>query len=160
MILAIKFFAIVQFVLFYQGGGQGHKWMKKWLGPSLLAALTLLVEFLIHKLGILTAVGSLLYLAAANGFSYGDKYTHDKVGLKIMFRGLCGLSYGVCALLVSLGTGHWVLGTVQLLLATSASILFGVLNPFPASWGNWATRVEDICIALIGYVSLLMWILT
>lgn len=150
----LKLLLVVQFVFFYQEGGQGFSWMKKWLASSVLAGLLLLTLFLGHKLGWLSAAGSLLYIAAANGFAYGDKFTHGKTWLKFLFRGLCGASYGVCGLLIGIGTHHWALGLAQLILATAGSILLGVLNPFPNKWGNWATRAEDICISLC-YVSLL-----
>lgn len=138
-----KIIAFIIFVFLYQNGGQSHKWQRAWLGPILLS-ITLLLT---HKINVLTIIGSLSYLIASNGFSYGVKFTEDKLGLKILFRGLCGASYGACAVLMSLGDGNLILGLLNAILSISASIAFGVFNPFPSSWGNKATRAEDICIS-------------
>src|SRR3990167_2311497 len=119
---------IVPFVICYFLGGQGPKFMRRWIGPSVLAA--------------------------ANGFSYGIKYTRDRTGLKILFRGLCGASYGLVGLIVGILAGHPWLGALQLLLATSGSILFGVLNPFKFIHDDKSTMLEDACIAS-SYVILL-----
>ena len=145
--LALKFLLVVSFVYFYQEGGQGKKWIKSWIAPSVLAALIILIAFLDHRLKLFTFIGALCYLAAANGFAYGVKFTKGKTILKILFRGLCGLSYGICGAIVT----H---NFLPIILSTSGSILFGVLNPFPSKWGDWATRTEDICIAL-SYVAII-----
>jgi|SRR3990167_11255758 len=139
---------IVPFVICYFLGGQGPKFMRRWIGPSVLAAVIVLFQM------NLVALLALLYLAAANGFSYGIKYTHDRAGLKILFRGLCGASYGLVGLIVGILAGHPWLGALQLLLATSGSILFGVLNPFKFIHDDKSTMLEDACIAS-SYVILL-----
>lgn len=145
--LLLKIIALNAFVLLYAAGGQGHKWTKKWVGPSVFAALVILIAFLDKKLSIFTVIGSLSYLAAANGFAYGEKFTHNKTGLKILFRGLCGASYGLCGLIISINTGHFIVGLAQLFLATAGSIIFGVLNPF-SNLGDKGVVLEDLCIAL------------
>jgi hypothetical protein len=152
----LKIAAFAQFVFFYQEGGQGHKWMRSWLGPSVLAGLLLLIQIIDHRFSLLAALGALLYIAAANGFAYGEKFTHNKTSLKILFRGLCGASYGLCGLLIGIG-GHQVfIGLLQLTQAIIGSIALGVFNPFPTSWGNKATRAEDTGISL-GYILFVMF---
>lgn len=138
----------ILFIYLYQEGGQGHLWTKKWAAPILASVLCLVTLILNHHLNLISGIGALLFLAASNGFSYGKEWTDNKLWKKILFRGLCGASWGLCGFLIGLGTGHLWLGVLQLLLATGGSILFGVLNPFPSSLGNWATRSEDICISL------------
>ena len=156
MITALMLFAIAVFIACYALGGQGQKYFRHWIGPASLGSFILLVTLLKDNLSPFVLLGSLLYLLAANGFAYGDKQTHDKTWLKVLFRGLCGLSYGLCGLLIGVGSGHWVLGVIQAILATAGSIFFGVVNPLGSRWGNWSTVVTDVCIAA-GYVLLIPW---
>src|SRR3990167_5475899 len=144
----IKLLLVAQFIPLYVLGGQGHRWAKKWLAPALASVLCLLMLILTHRLNWLSGIGSCCFLGASNGFSYGSDWTQDKVWKKILFRGLCGASWGLCGFLIGLGIGLGGLAVLQLLLATGGSIFFGVVNPFPSTWGNWATRAEDFCIAL------------
>ncbi len=111
--LLLSIASVAIFVFFYQEGGQGHKWMKRWLAPSLFGALTILIAFIDQTLSWLVFLGALLYLAASNGFSYGEDFTQGKTWKKILFRGLCGASYGVCGLLIGLGSGNASLGLLH-----------------------------------------------
>lgn len=143
--MLLKIIGFPLFIYLYQEGGQGHLWTKKWAGPTVLAGINLLSA---KHFSWLILIGSIGYFAAANGFSYGVKFTNNETSLKILFRGLVGASYGLCGLLIGLGTGHWILGIINILLATAGSIFFGVFSPFPESWKDWKTRAEDICIAI------------
>lgn len=154
--ILIKLLALLGFIYSYQEGGQGHKYMKKFVAPSLLAISVLTMAYFAHHLNLWAALGSGLYFLASNGFAYGDKFTQGKTWKKVLFRGLCGASWGLCGLLIGIGYGKWLLGALNLLLSALGSVIFGVLNPFPSKWGDWATRSEDIFISFFYSLSVFL----
>lgn len=158
MILSSVILSMLIFVLCYQEGGQGPKWTRRFVGPIFLALTISAIGVIARNVNPAYYLGAWGLLAAANCFSYGEKVTHNKTALKILFRGLCGGSYGLCFLLQGLSTGQQGLAFLQLFVAVCASIFFGVFGPFPSSWGDWKTRAEDSCIALF-YICLLPFIL-
>jgi len=149
-ILAIKIALIASFCALYALGGQGHKQFRRILNPIVYTIIGCLLLLTVERLTLIIASSfPLMFLAANPVVSYGEKYTKNKTSLKILFRGLCGLFYGLATSLPI----YLLHGSIQLivgncLLATVASIVLGVLNPFPKSWGNWATITEDVCISL------------
>lgn len=147
MLLSSVCLAMLIFVLCYQEGGQGPKWTRRFVGPIFLGLVVSAIGLIAHNTNPLYYAGGWGFLVAANGFSYGGKYTHNKTGLKILFRGLCGLSYGLCSLMLGLSTGHVVYGVGQIGVSILASVIFGVFGPFPNAWGDWKTRTEDVCIS-------------
>jgi hypothetical protein len=101
----------------------------------------------------------LMFVACNPPVSYGEKYTKNKVGLKVLFRGICGLLFGLATSVpIYLLHGNLQLIVLNCLLATASSIALGVINPFPSKWGNKATITEDILIAL-SYIAVLTYFL-
>ena len=150
----LRLFFVVVFIVLYAIGGQGYRWTKKWVGPSVFGISVIGISILTKTFGWLLLAGSLLYLVASNSFSYGEKWTQGKFWKKILFRGLSGLMYGISGILIGISLGDAVLGIAQLAMAVSISIIFGVFNPFGSKFGNWSTVLEDICIAF-GFVGLI-----
>ena len=153
--IIIKAITFIGFVAAYIYGGQKWTSAKTWLAPLILS----IGVFLTTDLNFWVILGGLSYLTITHIFSYGEKFTQNKISLKILSRCLCGASWGIGGLLIGIGTGHIVLGALQLVLAILSSALFGVLNPFPTKWGNLATMSEDACIAT-GYVVIVFLMLT
>lgn len=154
-ILAIKIVLIASFCALYALGGQGIKQFRRFVLPAVYVALCGLIMWLKGVVQIAPYIALVLMFVACNPpVSYGEKYTKNKVGLKVLFRGICGALFGLAQGAVLLLTGHPLMAVVALIVATATSVTLGVLNPFPSKWGNWATITEDMFIAL-SYISLL-----
>ncbi len=158
--LALKVALTASFCALYALGGQGIKQFRRFVLPAVYVALCGLILWLEGVVQLAPYVSLLgMFLACNPPVSYGEKYTHDKTGLKILFRGLCGLFFG----LTTSATIYLLHGSLQLivgncLLATVSSIALGVTNPFPSKWGNKATITEDILIAL-SYIAVITYFL-
>lgn len=157
MTFLLKVISILIFCGLYAIGGQGHRWTKKWVGPSVFGVLMIVLAFFGDKFNALTFLGSVLYLLAANSFSYGESWTQNKLWKKILFRGLCGMMYGVSGVLIAAGAGHIFFGIFQAILAISGSIYFGVFNPF-SKLGDRGVILEDVFISL-GFVFFIPFLL-
>lgn len=159
MVIALKLLLVVAFCALYALGGQGIKQFRRFVLPAVYVALCGLVLWLKGVVQIAPYLALLLMFVACNPpVSYGEKYTKNKIGLKVLFRGICGAMFGLAQAALLFLTGHPLMAGVALVTSTVTSIALGVTNPFPSKWGNWATIAEDVCIAL-GYISLLAVVL-
>lgn len=159
VIIALKLLLVFCFCALYALGGQGHKQFRRFVLPSVYVALCGLILWLHGAVSIVPYLAlPLMFLACNPPVSYGEKYTHNKVGLKVLFRGICGSLFGLAQGAVLFLTGHPLMAVVALVVSTVTSISLGVTNPFPAKWGNWATITEDILISLsyVGIVALMI----
>lgn len=159
VIIAFKLLLVVCFCALYALGGQGHKQFRRFVLPTVYMALCGLILWLRGVTSIVQYLAlPLMFLACNPPVSYGEKYTHDKTALKVLFRGICGALYGIAQGSALLLTGHPLMAVFALLASTATSIALGVTNPFPVKWGNWATVAEDVCISL-SYVTFLTMVL-
>lgn len=160
MVIALKLLLVVAFCALYALGGQGIKQFRRFVLPAVYVALCGLILWLKGVVQITPYIALVLMFVACNPpVSYGEKFTKNKVGLKVLFRGICGLLFGLAtSALIYLLSGNIKLIVANCLLATVSSITLGVTNPFPSKWGNWATITEDMFIALsyIGVVALMI----
>ncbi len=138
----------LMFIVCYVVGGQKFKWLKSIFSPLVYGGGLILLWIIYSKFNWLSCVGAALYIVAANWLSYGDKNTHDILWRKILFRGLIGAGYGLCAFLIALGFKNIWYGVGEILFCVTGSIFFGVYNPFPQKWGNKAAMADDAMIAL------------
>ncbi len=138
----------LMFIACYVIGGQKFKWLKSIFSP-LVYGLGLIALWLIFGcFNWISSMGAAAYIIAASWLSYGSKNTHDNLWLKILFRGLIGLGYGLCAFTITAGHGISWYGFFELFLCTAGSITFGVWNFFPQKWGNKAAMADDAMIAI------------
>lgn len=134
--------ASVFFILCYAQGGQKYKWVKRFLGPGVLALSVLVCQF---SWWTLFPVGAFFLPLVLPG--YGDKFHKGVLWRKILIRSLHGLLNGFAGGLLAVLSGHYALAGVQVLTAIAGSIYFGVANPW-ASHGNRGVFNMDLCIAL------------
>ena len=140
----VGFALVVIFAALCALGGQGIKQFRRFVAPAIFGGGICFLAYLKNELGLLVALGSGWYCPSLLLFKYG--VNDGNVWKKILLRGLYGGSLGLGGLLIGLGLGHPWLGSIQLVLASASCITFGVVNPFPNSWGNLATVVEDLFI--------------
>ena len=154
----MTFILVLFFIVCYVTGGQSNSWVRKYVMPLGFGG-GLLVSWLIQgKLHWLSAFGAVLYFPLMSLFAYGETYTQNILWKKIIFRSLCGLMPGICAVVISLGAGTFPLGLIQLILGIWFSVIFGVFSPLPNYLGNDKTLFEDILISA-SYVFLIPFIL-
>jgi len=142
--MVIRIALVVLFAALGAVGGQGFKWARRFVASISFGSGIALMAYFEGKLGVLTVIGCAWYCPSLLIFKYG--VNDGNIWAKIKLRGLYGLSLGLSAVLIGLDSGLLSIGLYQLALACGASVFFGVLNPFPSSWGNWATVAEDFCI--------------
>ena len=141
--LVLLVLAMSLFAFFCAWGGQGHKWMRRFLAPSILATCILGISFFSGTFSALVFVGALWPMPSMLLLKYG--VNDGKVWKKVLLRALYGASLGLCGLLIGLSTGQLMLGLAQVLVAGCACTYFGVVNPF-SSLGDKGVFLEDLCI--------------
>lgn len=161
--LALKVALIASFCALYALGGQGIKQFRRFVLPAVYVALCGLILWLKGVVHIAPYLALLLMFVACNPpVSYGEKYTKNKPSLKVLFRGICGLLFGLATSApIYLFHGNLQIIALNCLFATGASILLGVINPFTSITsisGNKKTILEDVCIAL-AYIAILTIVL-
>jgi hypothetical protein len=132
--------------LYWVGGRAGTpKWIRRIAGGLLVAGVTVIIAAVKHTL-VPLMLPILVSLPAALSMGYGGDTTFEK----ILRRGLFGLCVSANILWVALPLGHLDIAIYQIILGTSASIFFGVRNPF-----NDASKEEAVigglCILLIPF---------
>lgn len=142
--IILNLFLIAFFVVCYAVGGQGHKWIRRFLGPGVFGAGLILLSILKHHFGVLPVLAGAWYIPSLILFKYG--VNDGPIWKKVFLRGVYGASLGVSGLLAGIAGHNVLLGVAQLILATATSILFGVLNPF-SKLGDKGVILEDACIA-------------
>jgi len=144
-IAVLGFVLVVFFCVTYCLGGQGYgKWIRRYLGPGVFGAGIILISYLHHNFGILSVLAGGWYIPSLVIFKYG--VNDGSVAKKIALRAVYGGSLGLCGLLAGIAGHHPWLGVFQLISAVSATVYFGVRNPFSKysqQIGNWATILED-----------------
>lgn len=163
MKISFEIFIVLFFSGCYAAGGQGPKWVRRFLG-SILFGLSLIL------LAVLTGIrnwqlapiviGAAWYCPSLCIFHYG--VNDGNTTKKIVLRGIYGGSLGLAGFLVAIGAGNPILGVFQAVVAASSSVYFGVVNPFSndpklrsliqqyphIGWlQNLPVILEDICIA-------------
>lgn len=152
--IIFEIFILLFFTVCYVIGGQGHKWVRRYLGPAVFGSGLILLSFFDRKFGTPVLLGAIWYCPSLILFKYG--VNDGNVFKKVLLRGLYGGSLGIAGLLVSISAGHIGWGIIQLFSAVWHSIYFGVRNPFSqySNFGNLATIMEDVCI-ITGCVSII-----
>lgn len=105
------------------GGTNGLKFMRHWVAPMILILGCLLIAFIFKRLDV-SAI-SLITIFIPPHLGYGAKTTWGKV----IKRAIYGSVFALSAIIISIAYHSIGLGIFQAILAISASIYFGVLNP-------------------------------
>jgi len=147
MILSLIFgvFLVLFFCVCYAVGGQGPKWVRRFLGAGIFGAGIILMAVLKKHFGVLSLLAGAWYIPSLLIFKYG--VNDGNIAKKIALRAVYGASLGLPGLLMGIAGHHIVLGFLQLILAITGSVYFGVVNPF-SKYGDKGVMAEDFCIAL------------
>lgn len=143
MIILLKISLILFWCACYAIGGQGKKWVRRFLGAGVFG----LGVATFGHFALLALIAGAWYVPSLVIFKYG---VNDGSTLKkVVMRAVYGASLGLSGLLAGISSHHAALGLAQLVMATLGSVYFGVANPFGSRWGNWSTIWSDVCIALL-----------
>lgn len=158
MLIIFKIFLVLFFTACYAIGGEGPKWVRRFLGSIVFGAGLILLSILSHKFGIWILLGAAWYCPSLLIFKYG--VNDGNVTKKILLRGIYGTSLGLAGLLVSISGHHAISGLLNLIAATGNTIWLGVKNPFSndpklriliiqnQNLQNLPVILEDVCIIL------------
>lgn len=113
------------FCLLYGSGGISGKWKRRFVGASWM----MLGVFVYSKINFNWSYWYLLYLPLLIG-SLTLPYGADSFWVKVRKRFLYGLALGIAAAPLAILNTAWVLWGYHIFLCVSASIVFGVFNPF------------------------------
>lgn len=143
--ILLKVEMVIFFTACYVTGGQGQKWIRRFLGPAFFSICLAWIASVSHKDKLWLAT-ALWYCPSFIIFKYG--VNDGSVPKKVLLRGIYGASFGAPGLLLGICSGHPWLGAFQFISAIGNSVYFGVTNPFSRypQIGNIATILEDICI--------------
>lgn len=144
MTTIISILLVIYFIFCYAVGGQGPKWIRRFLGPIIFGLGVMTVSALRGHLSIVTVLASAWYCPSLIIFRYGvnDNDTRKKVFLRMVY----GASLGAAGFLIGVSGGHIGLGVLQFITATAGSAFFGLVNPF-SRLGDKGVVLEDLCIA-------------
>lgn len=158
----LEVFLVVFFTVCYAAGGQGPKWMRRFLGSIGFGLGIIGLALWTGKRGadlIFICLGAAWYCPSLCIFSYGVNDGNETK--KIWKRGIYGASLGVAGMAIALGASgavHIAAGFINLGFSISNSIYFGVKNPFSEDpkmaqlilqypkLQNLPTILEDVCI--------------
>lgn len=142
---AAAWYAVATFAMLYSIGGRAGtpKWIRRIAGGLLIAGATLAlsVAYATYSAWMLLA---LVTLPAALSMGYGA----DTTAKKILRRGLFGLAVSANALIFAIPLGMVGVAVFQIILGVSASIYFGVANPFNNAPKEEAV-IGGLCVILI-----------
>lgn len=135
------------FVFCYWWGGRRNKWVRQWLGNSILS-VGLIGLAVWQQYEWLSYVGALTIFGGLQ-IPYGKNYTHDTLEGKLFWRLLRGSVIGLGGGLFLCGAHHCALAVPHFLLASIPTTYLGVWNPLEA-------EKEEVSIALL-FISLLLF---
>lgn len=118
---------IVAFAMLYVMGGRKHKWLRRWVGGTVLA-LSVLIFGAIHNSlnwGVILST-PLIYVGLALGYG-GDHFWE-----KFLRRAFYGLMFSLPAFAISISIGRPMLGLFQIALSVLCSLYLGLINPTEA----------------------------
>lgn len=131
----LRFSTVMMFAFCYETGGRGRKWVRRFVGPAVLAVGCMLIHVLLWGGSVFTWTrvnwpffGCIALYAPALCLGYGGA----TFGRKLARRALYGLGMGLVGLACGITSGHVGMGIFQLLLAMAASLYLGLANPVQA----------------------------
>jgi len=135
-----KILVAVVFAFLYSWGGMEHKWIRRFVAPTILT-LSMFGFSRNWKVFI-----QLPFMFASLSIGYGGA----ELMQKIIRRGLYGLANGITSSGYNLIRKKWLLAGFQAILLISAYIVFGVFNPLPNA------RVEEMVLGfLIAFIPIM-----
>lgn len=121
----------------YSRGGMSMKWLRRWVAPILAAGVAYWISRSLWSLVLLALIPTL-------SMGYGADSFKEKVHRRLLWGSLNGL---VGAVYLYFATGSFIPAVFQVVLVTSASVTFGVWNPF-SKVRNSGARMEESAIGL------------
>jgi hypothetical protein len=144
------FAALVCNILYMIGGtgfkGQGYKWIRRFIGSSVLAAAANGIAIYMH---VWSWMYLIMFATLAAGFSLG--YGGDTIPEKVVKRGICAAGILATCIVGYFAAGAPAFGIAVCIMAGvvgAASIYMGVWNPF----NNAPLEQFLICQALTMFV--------
>jgi len=137
----LKALVVMVFAGLYAWSGMEMKWMRRFLAPAILC----LSAFGFSRDWRYLVQMPVMFITLCLG------YGADSVWLKILKRGIFGLTNGASSSVRNIWAKQWLLAMFQIILVTATFIAFGVFNPLPSA------RAEEfflgVVIALIPMVA-------
>ena len=142
--ILIQIFLVIFFCACYAIGGQGPKWVRRFLGTGVFGVGLWLLAINRSHFGLWAIFAGAWAMPSLLIFKYG--VNDGSLWKKIALRAVYGASLGLCGLFAGLAGHHPTLGILQLVAGAVGSTAFGVLNPF-AKLGDRGVMLEDVCIS-------------
>jgi hypothetical protein len=139
-------------------GGQGHKWVRSFALPIVLA----LVKFVMVLPNLLALLYAPLLMLAIILFSYGVKApvhiiwvfifggkgaSGDYLPVEICTRATCGIGWSLAVIPFALATGNWIGQIVYSAFLAVSCVVFGLMNNVTIS--ETGTGASISCAVLI-----------
>ena len=144
----VAWYVVATFAVLYSIGGRAGtpKWIRRILGGLLIAGATvaLSLAYATYSPWMLLA---LVTLPASLSMGYGG----DTQAKKIFRRTLFGLAVSSNALIFAIPVGMVGVAVYQMVLGVSASVYFGVANPFNNAPKEEAV-IGGLCVILIPFI--------
>ena len=148
ILASLSWYVVATFAVLYSVGGRAGtpKWIRRIVGGLLIAGATLTIAAYSGNFRAWMLI-ALVTLPVSLSLGYGA----DTTVKKILRRGLFGLAVSSNALIFAIPLGMVSVAVFQIILGTTASIFFGVRNPF-----NNASKEEAVigglCVILIPFI--------
>jgi len=121
--------AVICGMLYGLGGSDlVRKWVRRYLMPAILGISITLISLYQGTFSFYYLIAPIITLIATT-LGYGKNQTGDSTFLKIVYRSLIGLVFGLAGLPIAFVTGNWLLFGFHVVLCVSAMTIFGVWNP-------------------------------
>lgn len=148
VLTAVVWYSVATFALLYSIGGRAgtSKSIRRIWGGLLIAGATVALSKVASTYEPLMLL-SLVTLPASLSLGYGGDSTTEKVWR----RGLFGLAVSANALIFAIPLGMVSVAIFQIILGVSASIFFGVTNPFRNAPKEEAV-IGGLCVILIPFI--------
>lgn len=127
LLVAWKMAVLSLFVFLYVIGGRRWKAVRRFVASGFLIASVTGISFLTDTFSLWFIVPFTVLIIGLQ-VGYGGETTSEKIKRRAFY----GFMIGLGGLILGFSTGMILFGICQLVLATTASVLFGVLNPTTA----------------------------
>jgi hypothetical protein len=129
----LKALVVMVFAGLYAWSGMEMKWMRRFLAPAILC----LSAFGFSRDWRYLVQMPVMFITLCLG------YGADSVWLKILKRGIFGLTNGASSSVRNIWAKQWLLAMFQIILVTATFIAFGVFNPLPSA------RAEEFLLGVV-----------
>lgn len=142
-LVCLKMLIIFLFAVVYIIGGRGPKWMRRWIGGTILAVGLNVIALIIHKWNLILGLSSFaIYGALTLGYG-GDTFC-----IKVRRRLYYSLAFCGYTLLIGFITHRFAMAGFQCVITIATNLYLGLTNPTPSA-------VDEESIIAINSISLI-----